>query len=184
MTCSDFIEGFTEFVDGEADASTLEAARAHRDGCASCRRYETVYLEGRALLRDAETVEVGEDFHPRLQHRLYHVDDERALARSRSGSSSAALLLGAAALVMAAAWTPSFLDEPEVELSPIVVDRPAPRPLGLRAPFARVLPTSAVPAALDLEGDDLWGQPSALLFEYAPIRARYRQAGVVRTGLQ
>ncbi len=187
MTCSAFIEGFTDYIDGEADASTQEAARRHRDACASCRRYETVYLEGRSLLQDGESLEVGDDFHPRLQHRLYHVDDERALARSRPGSASAAMLLGVAALAVAAAWTPALLDEPEVELSPIVVDRPAPRPLGLRAPFASLLPASMLPtgAALDLDGDDLWRQPSALLFEYAPIRARYRQqAGVVRTGLQ
>lgn len=185
MTCSDFIEGFTDYIDGEADGATHEAARNHRDRCASCRRYEAVYLEGRALLQGAEPVEVGADFHPRLQHRLFHVDDERALARSRSGSSAAAMLLGVAALVMAAAWTPALLDEPEVELSPIVVDRPAPRPFGLRAPFASVLPAGVVPAGLDLGGDDLWRQPSALLFEYAPVRARYRQqAGVVRTGLQ
>jgi anti-sigma factor RsiW len=125
MTCSDFIEGFTDYIDGEADPSVRRAARTHLDGCVSCRRYERVYLEGRSLLLGAEQVEVGEDFHPRLQHRLYHVDDERALARSRSGSTSAALLLGAAALLMAAAWSPALFDEPEVELSPIVVDRPA-----------------------------------------------------------
>lgn len=184
MTCSDFIEGFTDYIDGVASAPDVEAARRHRDACASCRRYETVYLRGRALLRGSDRVEVGEDFHPRLQHRLYHVDDERALSHSRSGTSSAALLLGVAALLMAAAWSPTLLADPEVELSPIVVDRPATRPLGLRAPFASLFPARA-PTALELDGDDLWRRPADLLFEYAPIRARYRQAGaLMQAGLQ
>lgn len=184
MTCSEFIEGFSDYIDCIAESDVVEAARAHRRGCARCRRYEEVYLRGRELLRATTDLEVGEAFEERLQHRLFHVDDERALARSRSSSTSAAFLLGVAALLMLAAWSPTLLDEPQVQLSPIVVTRPAPRPLGLRVQLPSLLPSSS-PAALELSGEDLWRQPSALLFEYAPVRGRYRQGGMlIRTGLQ
>jgi anti-sigma factor RsiW len=180
MTCSDFLDGFSDYIDGIGDDTRLDAARTHRDACRSCHRYEEVFLRGRELLRGEQALDVPEDFHPRLQHRLYHVDDERALARAPSGSAT--LLLTVAAALTVAAWSPSFLDDPEIELSPIVVSRPAPRPFGIRLPNTSVLP-SISPAALDREGDDLWRQPSALFFEYAPIRARYRR-GFLRTGLQ
>jgi hypothetical protein len=184
MTCSDFIEGFSDYIDDASDEAVLVEARRHRDACPSCRRYEDVYLRGRELLRAQGGPEIGEDFHPRLQHRLYHVDDERVLARSRSSSTSAALLLGVAALLMAAAWSPAWLDDPEIELSPIVVSRPGPRPLGIRLPMPSLLP-AGTPSYLQLKADDLWRQPSALLFEYAPVHARYRQTGsLVRTGLE
>lgn len=181
MTCVDFIEGFSDYVDGRGAPDFVERARSHRDACPRCRRYEEVFLRGRELLRATEVPEVPEDFGPRLQHRLYHVDDERALGRS--SSSSAAALLSIAALLLVAAWSPSLFGEPEVELAPIVVSRPAPRPLRIRFPMPSLLPPPS-PTALDLDGRDLWHTPSALLLEYAPVWARYRQGGLVRTGLQ
>lgn len=180
MTCSEFIEGFSDYVDGVGDPARIERARAHRGTCPSCERYEAVYLRGRDLLLGQEAVEVGEDFRPRLQHRLFHVDDERALARAPSGSAT--LLLTVAAALTVAAWSPTFLEEPEVELSPIVVTRPAPRPLGIRLPSTSVS-GSVSPAVLGYQRDELWRQPSDLLFEYAPVRARYKRS-LVRTGLQ
>jgi anti-sigma factor RsiW len=185
MTCSNFIEGFSDYVDGVAAPSAMEAARRHLDVCPSCRRYEAVYLRGRSLLRASEPVRVGERFRSRLQHRLFHVDDERALARSRSAPSALALLAGFVTLLAAAAWSPGLFEaEPEVQLTPIVVNRPAYRPLGLRAPFANLLP-ARTPAAFDLRGADLWSQSSTLLFRYAPIHARYQTGGeLVRAGLQ
>ena len=182
MTCANFIEGFSDYIDGTGASDAVERARDHRDECPRCRRYEEVFLRGRELLRATEGPEVPEDFHPRLQHRLYHVDDERAVGRS-SSSSAAAAVLSIAALLMVAVWSPSMFGEPEVELAPIIVSRPAPRPLRIRFPMPSLLPSSS-PAALDLNGGDLWRTPSALLLEYAPVWAPYRQGGLIRTGLQ
>lgn len=180
MTCSDFIDNFSDYIDGLAAPDLQDRADAHLDGCPSCQRYREVFLEGRAVLRAQDEVEPTEDFRPRLQHRLYHVDDERALKRSRSSTVPATLLLGAAAVLAGVLTAPEWFEEPQVRLSPIVVDRPEPRPLGLRSRGVPALLPSVMRSSLELDGGDLWHQPSALLFEYAPVRERYRG---VRAGL-
>lgn len=186
MTCSEFIQHFSDYIDATGPSDTLESAARHKESCAQCRRYEEVFLRGRSLLcASVEEVTVDEDFHPRLQHRLYHVDDERALARSKAGFNPSVMVLGAVAMVgvlMGVPWL--FEPDPEVELSPIVVSVPAPRPLGLRMPLPTLLPPSLSPAALELDGNALWRQSAALFYEYAPARARYRNASGTRLGFQ
>lgn len=186
MTCADFIEAFSDYVDETGSVELRAEALRHRDACASCRRYEEVYRSGvRLLHRELDEVVVSDDFHPRLQHRLFHVDDERALRRSRAGVSPASLVLGTAAALAILLTGPSFLQpDPEVELSPIVVSVPSSHPQGLRMPLASFLPASLLPTTLELRGDDLWRQPSALFYEYAPVRARYRDTAVPRIGLE
>jgi hypothetical protein len=186
MTCSEFIQNFSDFIDETGPSDTRESAARHRDACARCRRYEEVFHRGRSLLTASiEEVAVDEDFHPRLQHRLYHVDDERALARSRAGFHPSVMVLGAVAVVGVLVGLPLLFEpDPEVELSPIVVSVPAPRPLGLRMPLPTLLPASFSPAALELDGNDLWRQSAALFYEYAPARARYRGTSGTRLGLQ
>lgn len=185
MTCSEFIESFSDHIDETGPPDLRRAAHRHRDGCASCRRYEEVYLRARdTLVEVADEVELDDDFHDRLQHRLFHVDDERALARSAPALHPSVMVLGAGVLLASLAAGPLLEPEPEVELSPIVVSRPAHRPLGLRIPLPSLLPASLSPAALELDGDDLWRQSASLFYEYAPVRARYRDASPTRQGLQ
>lgn len=185
MTCTEFIEAFSDLVDQTGSEHLRAEALRHRDSCADCRRYEEVYRGGVRLLADEiEEIEVQEDFHLRLQHRLFHVDDERALARSRSGLAPSTMVLGAAAM-MALVAAPSFFEpDPEVELSPIVVSVPSSRPAGLRVPLPTFLPASLSPSTLELRGDDLWRQSAALFYHYAPIRARYRDGSSPRLGLE
>lgn len=186
MTCTEFIQHFSDHIDESGSSEILESAARHRDSCVRCRRYEAVFLEGRSLLAGSvEQVSVDEDFHPRLQHRLYHVDDERALARSSAGFNPTVMVMGAVAMVGVLMGVPLLFEpDPEVELSPIVVSVPAQRPLGLRMPLPTLLPRSLSPAALELDGNDLWRQSAALFYEYAPARARYRDASGTRLGLQ
>ncbi len=184
--CKDFIRHFSDHIDGTGSPEIRRAAAAHRDACPKCRRYEEVYLQGRNFLTSAiDEVSVDENFHSRLQHRLFHVDDERALARSTAGFNPSAMVLGAVAMVGVLMGIPLLFEpDPEVELSPIVVSVPASRPLGLRMPLPSLMPASLSPAALELDGDDLWRQSAALFYDYAPARARYRDAAGTRLGLQ
>lgn len=187
MTCSEFIESFSDYLDEAGPSDVRENALRHRNGCARCRRYEEVYLRGLSVLSDdSDEIDLPEDFHPRLQHRLYHVDDERVLARySATGLPPSLMVAGVAAVFAVVVGVPAvFGPDPEVELSPIVVSTPASRPQGLRIPLPSLLPASLSPAALELNGDDLWRQPTALFYDYAPVRARYRAAASSRLGLE
>lgn len=175
MRCSQFIESYSDFVDETGNGTFLQEARAHRDACPGCRRYDETYRRGRALLLSAlEEPSLDDDFHDRLQHRLYAVDDRRAVARYGSGRGRGMALLGAA-IVVAGLVTPALVPEPEVALAPIEAERPRARPpVGLRLPLPTVLPASLGPTQLELSGADLWGRPSDLFYEYAPVRGAYR----------
>jgi len=170
MDCSEFVARFTDYVDGTAPATDAAAMQAHLDGCESCRRYKTVVEHGAELLRSLPEPELREDFEPRLQHRLYHVLEERTLSEHATSRTPAFAVFGIAVLLTAVAWSPLLRGgAPVVQLDPIVVDR-AP------APVPRIRPVSAprrplqVRLAPALDGglfDD------TRLYEYTPLSRRY-----------
>ncbi len=170
MTCIEFVEGFSEYYDGTASVAYVEAADAHLDECASCRRYRHVVECGSELARALPAPEINEDFGPRLQHRLYHVDDDATLRPPTSSGSTGFAVAGMAVLLTAVAWSPALRETaPTVELAPIVVSRP-PSPMRLRA--SRLYPVHfSVSPATDESG--LWDDASALLFHYSPLYQRY-----------
>lgn len=98
MDCDLFLDGYSEFRDGLLDRAREDGFRAHLDACASCARYDRVVGGGVRLLRDEEPLVVQDDFMARLQHRLYHVDEERAEARRRPRGRTVAGTLAAAAV--------------------------------------------------------------------------------------
>ena len=181
MTCSHFIERFSDYVDGEGSTDFVERAEAHLDTCAECRRYVDVFERGRELLRSFPEVEVSDDFHPRLRHRIYHIEDGPSLAPGPNGSATSAVTaLGMAVLLVLAAWSPVMLtDEPEVEMAPVVVTRPASRSLGIRPARPDLLDRAATFA----DDEDLWRRANALLFRYSPLAERAGQPRFTRAGL-
>lgn len=175
MDCTEFIHGFSEFVDGEGDALDMGAAEAHLATCLACRRYLKVVDRGRELLRSMPRIEVSDDFHPRLRHRLYHVEDERLLSRaSATSSATAATVVGMAVIITAVAWAPLLqAPEPELELTPIVVSRPAVD----GSPWARPVVSFGYGDMDPLRGQlNLWEGSHLLLYEYSPLSERYRRA--------
>jgi len=169
MTCSDFIQHFSDYVDDRGASEILEEAERHLDDCEECRRYVEVYERGRELLRGFPEVEVRGDFQPRLRHRIYDAEERAALAAESGSGATAATAFGMAALLVVAAWSPGLSTGPaSIELAPIVVSSPAPRSLGLRpsGSFRR------------LEGDGAegmreesrrWRTPNDLLFQFSPL---------------
>lgn len=183
MTCSEFLQSFSDYYDGTGSESVRRGAEEHLDGCPDCRRYLDIFDRGRTLLRSFPEVEVSDDFRPRLRHRIYHLEDGEALKRGMLGSASgttAVTTLGMAILLVFAAWSPILLSvEPEVRLSPIVVSRPDMSALGLR-----LRPFSLTPReGRALDGADLWRQPNSLLFQHSPLSGRIRSA-IRRTDLE
>lgn len=185
MTCSEFIEGFSEFYDGTGDPAVMQDAEDHLGSCGSCRRYHDVFDRGRALLRSFPEIDVTDDFHPRLQHRIYHIEDENALGGGRSGSATtAATAVGMALLLVAAAWAPSLWNAPEVALAPIVVSKPEARPLGLRMPPVSVLSASDMVRELEGSRGNLWKHSNTLLFQHSRLNGQMGGGAVVqRAGL-
>ena len=130
MTCSEFQHRFSDYYDGTAEPSFLEEADAHLGMCPGCRRYHEVFVRGSEILRAAPPpLAVLADFLPRLQHRIYHLEDGPALSgRGTVGSATTVTTaLAIAMLIALAAWSPVLVRAPEVDLAPIVVDRPEPR---------------------------------------------------------
>ena len=137
-------------------------------------------IRGVELLQAMPQVELADSFRPRLQHKLFHVDDGDAVTQVGSGSAvPVAAALGMALLLAFIAWYPSFLRTPEVSLPAIVVSRP-PEPPPLFETDAFGMPAGS---SLNL-GSGLWSNPNTLLYEYSPMSERYRSNSALRrTGL-
>jgi anti-sigma factor RsiW len=175
MNCSDVISRFTDYLDGNARAAEVEVIERHLEGCPSCIRYKVVLENGSEVLRSLPQPELRDDFVPRLQHRLYHVDDVRTLGQHAASGAPALTVVGIALLLTAVAWSPTlFAGAPVVELAPIVVDRePARSPVRP----ASATPPGAFSTKADID-DGLWA--NTLLYDYSPLSQRYEQRGRVR----
>lgn len=143
MDCSEFLDRFSELEDGLAGREAQEAAEAHLAGCGECRRYRKVFRRGAELLRSLEAPSVPDDFRPRLQHRIYHVEDAQALDRSGSSGTTVVTALGMVALLSAVAWSPAMRSGvPEVESAPVTA-RPAETAPAVPAALRRYLAREA-----------------------------------------
>lgn len=177
MNCSEYVGALTDHLDGSPVEVDVRGLEAHVESCPACSRYRMVVEKGAEVLRALPEPELSEDFGPRLQHRLYHVDDEAALYGAGSGAP-ALTVAGMAFLLTAIAWSPTLWQRaPENVLEPIVVNQP-PVQLPLR-------PASSMPrgmphrSGVDFERG-LWDDSPNLLYEHSPLSQRYRQRGRVR----
>ena len=131
MNCTDVVECFTDYLDGASAPSEEIAIEEHFRDCPECSRYRDVLIHGTELLRDLPEPDLKDDFTPRLEHRLYHVDDDRAIAAHSGARIQAVTVVGIALLLTGVAWSPTlFVREPAVELPVVVVDEPPIRGAG------------------------------------------------------
>lgn len=190
MDCREFIARFSEYYDGTGGAAETGAMEAHLDECSSCGRYHKVVTKGGQLLRALPAPELPADFEPRLQHRIYHIADEAALARTVSSGTTGATAFAMALLLTAVAWSPTMKDEGSgVELVPVEVQSADPFGAGVAGGGGpAVAPDLSAPRSLFgppnlLIGDQqptdgsqrLWVHTHSLLYEYSPLSEKYRQ---------
>jgi anti-sigma factor RsiW len=180
MDCTTFVARFTDYLDGDVPLGVKTEMEEHLARCGSCRRYRNVVEHGRSVLMSLPVPELREDFGSRLEHRLLHVADERALPDEVASRAPAMAVLGVAVLLTAVAWSPVlFGGVPVVQLEPIVVDH---APVTLPPlPFRNVSAPST--AGTDSEGlpeldRRIW--EDMRLYEYSPLSRRYQESARTR----
>ena len=178
MECTEFLSRFSDFYDAPSGSPLRRLAEAHGEQCEKCARYERAVTSGAALLQALPRIEPSESFRPTLEHRLFHLEDENAFARAAGASAVPVLTaVGIAVVVAIASWSPTFRHSTaQVDLAPIVVSGPPPPPPAFPTLTGGFTPREPV-VGLKKE---LWSDPNALLYEYSPMRERYRAEGLLR----
>jgi hypothetical protein len=185
MQCSEFLILSSEFRDGRSGGSLEGEWEAHLAACPRCRRYQDALEKGVDLLRSLPSLDVPDDFQPRLSHRIYHIEDGASIARETLGSGATTLsVVGVAVLLAFAAWTPrAGIVGPSLELPAVVVDTPPARsftPGPRRSTFPR---SSSFFTTADFQ-DGPWGDTHQVLFEYSSLSGRHRNPAISRMGVQ
>jgi anti-sigma factor RsiW len=185
MECPEFLACSTEWLDKQIPEGEDREMEDHLAGCAECRQYQSTLSRGLKLLRAMPPLEVPSDFHPRLTHRIFHVEDDAEIARESLGSGATTVAVMAVAALMAlAAWTPMMGTSPvAVELPAIVVLRP---PASSFTPRHRARTFSRQPSLFTTADyrDGIWGDTHQTLFEYSTLSHRRRGRVLSAVGLQ
>lgn len=127
VDCSQFLDGYSDFRDGRIESRVQEEYEAHLVVCAQCSRYHRVVSGGVRLFRDLPQLRPSDDFLPRLQHRIFHLDDELRTASPHASGTSAAFALAIAAALALVAWLPMIQPRtPVPELPPMAAHAPQP----------------------------------------------------------
>ncbi len=122
FSCTDFLRDFSDYRDGLLSPAQRAIVETHLAGCPSCARYARVVEQGVEQLKALPPIEPSEDFLPRLQNRLYAIEDGYALPSYRTSSAaSAGFVVAIAALISAAAWLPLIRPRTAVVELPAVV---------------------------------------------------------------
>ena len=179
MDCQQYLARFSEFFDGMAEAGSSEEMEAHRSACDRCRRYSDTVEAGGTLLRALPNLDVPPDFYPRLDHRIFHLEDGASIARESMGTGATTVsVLAVAILVSLSAWAPAVtVANPAVELPMVVAEPPS-------ASFTPVRNNPTFPRNLSLFGttefqDGIWGDSHDLLRKYSPILERRRNQALI-----
>jgi hypothetical protein len=101
MDCTTFIENYSEYRDGVLSDVEGRQLREHADFCSRCARYDRVISGGVGVLKSFPAPELSEDFLPRLQFRLYALEERRRRMRAYARRATVAgifVLAGAAGM--------------------------------------------------------------------------------------
>lgn len=187
MECSEFFARSSELLDGTIQGDEKMEMERHLSRCSRCCQYQSTLKKGLHLLRTLPSLELPEDFHPRLNHRIYHIEDGASISRETLGSGATTVsVMAIAALLAFVAWTPRVgveVQEVAVELPTLVVARPpansfTPRPR--RPTFSR---GPSLFTTADFQNGP-WGDTHQLLFEYSSLSERRRGQVLFRASVQ
>ncbi len=185
MNCQQYLALFSDHHDGTLGEELGAEMDAHRSGCSRCAEYARTLEAGVGLLRSLPLPELSSDFRPRLDHRIYHVEDGPSIAREALGTgATTASVLAMAVLLALVAWSPGVKrPEPPVHLPAVVVQSPPAPTFTPRAPgptFSRGL--SLLPST-DFQ-DGFWGDAHQLLFEFSTLSEKRRSSAFAGVAIE
>lgn len=114
MTCQESLTLYSEYLDGALPEGVRERFEVHLALCESCARYHRVVRKGLRLVHEMPEVEPSSDFHERLQHRIFHLMDERLEPRRR-GRTGTVASIAALGMIAFALWQPGGEETPAFE---------------------------------------------------------------------
>ncbi len=177
MECEEFLEDYSDFLDGTLEEHSLTDYRYHLERCPSCAEYDRVMRRGLHLVRALDPPEAQADFLPRLQRRFFDLPARAVGVGVRPRNFAVASLLAAAALF---ALVSLPLLRPEVralELPPVVIEAPedAGAVASLWGPPPSFAPTASFLTVPDLSSDPFFAStPRPYSLFRTPLRAPVR----------
>lgn len=105
VSCHEFISAYSDYRDGLIGAGLARSLATHLNECSSCARYDRVIRRGVEVARAIDGPPPSSEFLPRLQHRIYHLEDDFRPGPFGSGVS-VALLLMITVVFGVSAWLP------------------------------------------------------------------------------
>ncbi len=118
--CDRFLQEYSDYRDGALSAEQEAEFREHVVACPCCAHYDRVLRAGSELLAALPSEQPADDFMPRLQHRLYNVDEGLSDLPAHRFAGGAALVGMAAVGLLALFWLPFAATVPvEMQLDPV-----------------------------------------------------------------
>jgi anti-sigma factor RsiW len=148
MSCREFLESHSEYVDGALPELLARRFDAHVRGCPGCRRYDHVVRRGLLLARNLTEIQPSAHFHEKLQARLMHLEAE-PMQRPIVASSATVLMIAAvlAVIVITPLARPLEREAAGLEQAPSVSTVPSANPSFSGTLFAAP-PSAGVTAAV------------------------------------
>ncbi|CAN5360905.1 hypothetical protein BH23GEM4_BH23GEM4_24290 [soil metagenome] len=140
VSCHEFISTYSDYRDGLVGAGLARSLARHRNECPSCARYDRVIRRGVEVARNIDGPSPSREFLPRLQHRIYHLEDDFRPDPFGSGVS-VALLLMISVVFGVSAWLPAVRAASEPARLPAIT---ALAPLPEQAPPAEAFPAASI----------------------------------------
>lgn len=122
MECEEFLEGYSDFLDGELGEPGLTYYRSHLFECRRCAEYDRVMRRGLRLVRELDPPEARCEIVPLLEPGA--VDRRGRQRTGELGRAAAVAGLAAASLAVVAALPMLRPGGRAVELPPVVVETP------------------------------------------------------------
>lgn len=180
MKCSEFLEKFSEFQDAQKDSPKKKEGEKHLLVCEKCTHYTAVVSMGVGILQEIPPAGLSENFWASLEHRIFHIRDEKILGGNhltllaRSCVIVCALVSFIVLLKNSAVFSNAGQD---VDLPAIVVSSPP-----LRQQL--IIPRSSLDIFEQPSSSKFvywfWSDINGLMYEYSTMGERYRASSVLR----